>query len=1047
MSTQNTTASFYLNCHSMSSSVSSSTTAEVDSLLELTNVNQSSPTSTLPRTPPSSSTSSPPRTPPIPSPQQPEIKNENDEQHLQIKVAVLNARSANKKIEDIIDQLHYRDCNLVCISETWESSKTDREEIEQLHSVTWLSKPRRFDNRGGGCAVVADNSFADISIANIQVPAELELMWVWVRPKTLVKEKLLVGCFYSSGTKKYKPPEDMLQDHVLDVIMEYMARDESIRVLCCGDLNTDDLSSIIDLPGFHNDIDKPTRGPSYLEWAVSNLNLVGECCIHPPLEPDRVNRGKKSDHSIATINYNLTLKKPREWYIHRRRKYNETLLRNFKEEFRMINWWKLLTGSPDNMLSSFHDVMQLLLDKHFKFEEIRQREGDALYYTPSLRRERRRLKKRYKKGGTQKFKEKKRKYAKRVKEAKGRFYNNRFENLKKNPRKYYKEITGLMENGGKRKIQGAPEIIEFKDLKTDLERAEKAADSIAELTQHYDKLDIDEARRLHEGGNLSRITLLDIQQAFQNMKLPHGFHSSDPPREVLRDMPNDLAVPLTIIFNAIVESEVWPEKFKEEETRFIPKKKIVTSFEHLRPIVLTSYYSKVLEHILRKQILQDVTPNLHLGQFGGLQGLSCDHYLMSAYQELAQASEAEMTSVMFTYDFSKAFNLMPHKEVVQSAARLGVRPPLVRLIASYLYERRTSVLWNDQKSTGRHSNGGSGQGTVWSAILFLLTVDGLLRCLEDTIRRLELGRHITSSPRLFCDDLCLILHTKNNQLKDSTFSDVDGRINKLLKVLQDFADKTGMKLNLLKTNATTYNYNRPRLTFPEDCLKYPSGETIPIKDDIRLLGAQVEHDLQFNALVKERRRSGLFATYQLQRLAAQGISKKHLRTVYLSFIRSVTEYGLLSASTFLVDKHWKFVESVQRRCTRIIMGFRPKSFAGDRSPDYDARLQHLGLQRIEHRTKSRFRKFVLDNEFEPRFDRFFSRILPQGLPRRTERPYFIKKPDTDRMGKSPFVEAARILNSRPDTLQERKTRYLASFSLKHSSAIELIHLDDINPLL
>ena len=130
--------------------------------------------------------------------------------------------------------------------------------------------------------MIADNSYADISMAKIQVPAELELMWVWGKPRIPVKEKILIACFYSSGTKKYKPPENMLQDHIMDVILHYMAKDEAIKVLCCGDLNRDDLSTIIEMPDFHNDIDKPTRGPSYLEWAVSNLKLKGECCIHPP---------------------------------------------------------------------------------------------------------------------------------------------------------------------------------------------------------------------------------------------------------------------------------------------------------------------------------------------------------------------------------------------------------------------------------------------------------------------------------------------------------------------------------------------------------------------------------------------------------------------------------------------------------------------------------------------------------------------------------------------------------------------------------------------
>ena len=547
-----------------------------------------------------------------------------------------------------------------------------------------------------------------------------------------------------------------------------------------------------------------------------------------------------------------------------------------------------------------------------------------------------------------------------------------------------------MDNGGRRKIEQEPDIAEFKGIITDKEKADMICKNIASLTEDYEELDVDRVVAENGNGEHDMIKLEDIVAAFREMKLPRGFHSEDPPRDLLRDAAPEFAPPLLILFNQIVKSGVWPRTWKEEQTRMIPKQRNVAELNHLRPIVLTPYFSKVLEHILRKLILEDVTPHLNKAQYGGLQGLSTNHYLASLYQDLAIASEKGLSSTMMCFDLSKAFNCICHQDVIEAAVRLGVRSPLVRLIASYLHQRQTKVLWNDVCSSPLHANGGSGQGTVWSALLFLMSVDGMACLLQASIQHLERGNEVLSSPKLFCDDLCLVVHTESILLlEDGYFNDRDGRIANYLSDIMAFCTKTGMRLNMLKTHALTYNYNVPRLTYLPGCLSFPTGQEIQIDKDLRLLGTQVQEDFRFDALARERRRAGLYATFQLARLREQGVEPRHLKIVYLSFVRSVTEYGLLPAYHLLLDKHWRAVESVQRRATRVILGYRQKSSGSDDCPEYDERLLQLKLERLQHRTKSRFESFILKTEFKPRFRQYYTRVLPQGLPRRQERPYLI----------------------------------------------------------
>ena len=130
-------------------------------------------------------------------------------------------------------------------------------------------------------------------------------------------------------------------------------------------------------------------------------------------------------------------------------------LEAFIADFKLVDWWKLNTipdNNPDKMFELFQKEMGLLTNKHFPIEELKSREGDALFYNNKLRKEKRKVRKRYRKGATDNFKRAKKQYERNVAEAKKKFYNRKFDLLKENPRRWYKEVTSLMSNSGKRQV-------------------------------------------------------------------------------------------------------------------------------------------------------------------------------------------------------------------------------------------------------------------------------------------------------------------------------------------------------------------------------------------------------------------------------------------------------------------------------------------------------------------------------------------------------------------------------------------------------------------
>ena len=222
---------------------------------------------------------------------------------------------------------------------------------------------------------------------------------------------------------------------------------------------------------------------------------------------------------------------------------------------------------------------------------------------------------------------------------------------------------------------------------------------------------------------------------------------------------------------------------------------------------------------------------------------------------------------------------------------------------------------------------------------------------------------------------------------------------------------------VIKTKAVTFSYSYPRVIFEPSCLSL--GMEVTIVDSLKLLGVHVESDLKLDAFVANGRKRGLYASWQLRRLQAQGVNSNHLRTAYIGYVRSTTEYGLLALSPMMSATQWARLEAVQRQATKVCLGIRPLAF-GDHIPPYAQRLQQLRLTNLQDRTEKRLQKFTLRNEFEPRFRPYLPRRTQTGRASRLPRPYLQPIPRTERLRSSPFYTMRSFLNTLDSTPEQRR---------------------------
>ena len=237
-------------------------------------------------------------------------------------------------------------------------------------------------------------------------------------------------------------------------------------------------------------------------------------------------------------------------------------------------------------------------------------------------------------------------------------------------------------------------------------------------------------------------------------------------------------------------------------------------------------------------------------------------------------------------------------------------------------------------------------------------------------------------------------------------------------MVESFSEKSGLKLNHTKTYATTFDFGTTRTFFPDGCLSFPSGKCVEFVGVLKLLGVKIDKNLTFDSFVKDKRKSGFFSLWQLKRLEATGISRRHMKAAYEIYVRSKIEYGLLPCIHMLTDEQTEKIEAVQRRATKTILGIKKRY--GPDVPSYEARLDTLKLLRVKDRTVLRFNDFALKAEFDPRLQHHFhpSKNLHSM---NTRGGFFYEEQPfkTDHRKNSPLLRMVRYINQLPSTPDQR----------------------------
>ena len=265
--------------------------------------------------------------------------------------------------------------------------------------------------------------------------------------------------------------------------------------------------------------------------------------------------------------------------------------------------------------------------------------------------------------------------------------------------------------------------------KTDKERAELLADYFIKVSREFDPLQPEDipAKKPPAGKSLSNF---EVAARLKKMRKPKSMVPGDIYPLLVTQFSDFFAIPLTAIYNDILNSYIWPVCWKKEYVTVIPKKSTPQELGDLRNISCTLLASKVFESFVLDDLKLQV--KLRTNQYGGVRGLSTDSLLVQLWQRVLENSEDYRAATIITsVDYSKAFNRMSYQYCLKSLHKKGASPAIIHLVATFLTNRTMTVKVDGTHSEPREIWGGCPQGSILGVYLFNATIDDLEEGCQD----------------------------------------------------------------------------------------------------------------------------------------------------------------------------------------------------------------------------------------------------------------------------------------------------------------------------
>ena len=392
---------------------------------------------------------------------------------------------------------------------------------------------------------------------------------------------------------------------------------------------------------------------------------------------------------------------------------------------------------------------------------------------------------------------------------------------------------------------------------------------------------------------------------------PDGIH----PR-ILKETASSVSVPLTNIFRRSLQSGTLPPDWKRGTVIPIFKKGDRKLTSNYRPISLTSIPCKVLESVIRDQVMAHLmfTGQLSANQHGFRPKRSCTSQLLEVIEDWTEALEQGKPIDSLYLDFRKAFDSVPHQRLLSKLRSCGITGCAFNWIRAFLTDRQQQVVVGGSESPWSPVSSGVPQGSVLGPLLFLIFINDMPTVVSSTIK-------------MFADDTKVYRPLGSDDDHENLQRDLDA--------ITEWSDIWQLPFNDSKCKVLHVGSYNPEHSY--------TMRGVPlVKSHVeRDLGIQVDTDLKFRKQAASAVAKGS-QILSLIRRSFELLDRETLPLLYKTLVRPHLEYGCTIWGPFnRADQ--KAIERVQRRAT--------KQIAEIRHEPYQERLRQLNLPSLYYRRR------------------------------------------------------------------------------------------------
>ena len=321
-----------------------------------------------------------------------------------------------------------------------------------------------------------------------------------------------------------------------------------------------------------------------------------------------------------------------------------------------------------------------------------------------------------------------------------------------------------------------------------------------------------------------------ILKQLRDLKVKKATGLDGIPARFLKDSAAVIAPTVTFLVNLSLSTGSVPDEWKKARVVPLCKSGGRENMDNYRPISILPVLSKILEKAVNSQLQQYLKKFdiLSPTQSGFRQHHSTESAVIYFTDEIRRHADAgRLTGALFV-DLKKAFDTVPHKELISKLERFGFVDNSIAWFTNYLSNRSQVVSLGSNLSVPIPVENGVPQGSILGPVLFTLYINDLPSCIN------------FSNVIMYADDTVIFFSS-------AQLMEVELKLNMELTSLSEWLCGNKLLLNLKKTEFVVFGTQQRLCRQGIEGIDITLGEeSVKHCDSFKYLGVILDSNLSMN---------------------------------------------------------------------------------------------------------------------------------------------------------------------------------------------------------